>query len=63
MSETYNIHMYTFNDSQPEEFLPLLRNSKIVTDSTSTTSASGRINYLRTLLCGSSRIEIDELEL
>ena len=52
MSETYNIHMYTFNDSQPEEFLALIGNWKIVTDRTNTTSPSVQNIYLRTLFSG-----------
>ena len=55
--------MYTFNNSQPEEFLALLRNWKITTDGTVTTSPSGMIIYLRTLLCGASLIGYDELAL
>ena len=37
----YKVNMYTFNDGQPEEFLALLRNWKITTDRTGTTSPSG----------------------
>ena len=51
-SETYNVNMNTFDDDQPEEFLSLLRNFKITTDGTGTTTTSVRINYLRTMLCG-----------
>ena len=60
---TYKVIRYTFEDFQPEEFPALLRNWKIATDRTGKTSTSGRINYLRTLLCGSSLIEFYELEL
>ena len=42
--------MYTFDDGQSEEFLALLRNWKIATEGTGTTSASGQINYPCTLL-------------
>ena len=46
--------MYTFEDVQPEGLPVLLRNWKIVTDGTGTTSALVRINYLRKLLLGAS---------
>ena len=62
MSETYNIHMYTFNDSQPEEFLALIGNWKIVTDRTNTTSPSVQNIYLRTLFSGEILREFNELE-
>ena len=52
--ETYKFNMYNFDDGQPEECLALLRNWKIATDGNGTTSPSGRIIYLRTLLYGSS---------
>ena len=60
---TYKVNRYTFEDVQPEEFPALLRNWKIATDRTGKTSTSGRINYLRTLLCGASLIGYDELAL
>ena len=51
--------MYTFGEGQPKECLALLRNWKIATDGTGTTSASGQINYLYTLLRGASLIELN----
>ena len=53
--------MYTFDDDQPEELLALMRDWEITTDRTGTTSASGRINDLRTLLRGEVLREFDEL--
>ena len=52
--------MPTFDDGQPEELPVLLRKWKIATDRTGTTSPSGLINYLRTLLRGSSLRESDK---
>ena len=52
--------MYIFDDTQPEEFLTLLRNWKIATDGTSTATPSGHISYLRTLLRGGIIIEFYE---
>ena len=37
-SETHNTNMNTFDDVQPEEFLSLLKNFKIATDGTGTTT-------------------------
>ena len=51
-SEKYIINISTFEDGQPEEFLALLNNFKIAVDETGTTSPSGIINYLRTILYG-----------
>ena len=59
-SETYKVNMDTFNDCQPEEFLSLLRNFKIVTDGTGTTSPSGQINYLCTMLRGQAFKEFEK---
>ena len=52
MLEPYNINMSMFEDRQPEEFLALLKNFSIAIDGTGTTSPSGRIKYLRMMLCG-----------
>ena len=51
MSETCKINMSTFDDGQAEEFLALLRNSKIRIDGTGTNSPSGWMNYLPKMLC------------
>ena len=61
-SETYNVNMNTFDDGQPEKFLSLLKNFKIAIDGTRTTTPSGRINYLRTMLRGQALREFDKLE-
>ena len=61
--ETYKINISTFNDGQPEELLALLRNCNIAIDGTGTTTASGRINYLSTMLRGTNLREFDELAL
>ena len=60
-SEMYNINMTTFENGKPEEILTLLNNSKIAIDGTGTTSATGRIEYLRTMLRGEGLREFNEL--
>ena len=60
-AETYNINISTFKDVQPEEFLALLKNFEIEIDGTGTTSLSGKINYLHTMLLGASLREFDKL--
>ena len=52
--------MNTFDDVKPEEFLSLLRNFKIWIDGTGTTTPSGRINYVRTMLRGKALRKFDE---
>ena len=49
-SETNYINIITFEDRQSQEFPTLLKNFSITIDATSMTSASGRINYLVTML-------------
>ena len=61
--ETYKINISTFNDGQSEEFLALLRNFNIETDGAGTTTSSGCINYLRTMLRGTSLRELNKLAL
>ena len=63
MSETYKTNISTFDDSQSEEFLALLRNFKFAIDGTSTTTALNCINHLRTILRGTSFRGVDELAL
>ena len=53
--------MATFENYQPEEFLGLLNNSRIEINGTGTTSVSGTIKYIRTMLHGESLREFDEL--
>ena len=57
------MNISTFDDDQPEEFLALLRNFKIAIGGTGTTTPTGRIGYLRTMLLGKSLREFDELSL
>ena len=61
-SETYIINMNTLNYGQPEEFLALLNNFNIDIDGIGTTTPSGRINYLRTMLCRQVPRKFDELQ-
>ena len=51
-SETYELKIVTFEHDQPEEFLALMKNFKGEVDRTGTTKEAGKINYIRTLLCG-----------
>ena len=60
-SELYNINMVTFENSQPEEFLALLKNFKIAINGIGTTSVTVRIKYLRMIFCGEAIREFDEL--
>ena len=48
------MNMFTFDGVQPEELLALLRNFKIAIDGIGTTTPTGRINYLLTIVgdCG-----------
>ena len=50
--KTYKLKMVTFEHVQSEEFLQLMKNFKRAVDGTVTTTAAGKINYLRTLLSG-----------
>ena len=61
--ETYKINISTFDNSQPEELLALLRKFKIEIDGTVTATVSGCINYLQTMLHGTSLREFDRLAL
>ena len=63
MSETYKTNISTFDDSQSEEFLALLRNVKFAIDRPIMTTALCRINYPRTILRGTSLRGVDELAL
>ena len=59
--DTYKLKMVTFENYQPEEFLALLNNFRIEINGTGTTSVSGRIKYIRTMLHVESLREFDEL--
>ena len=50
--EMYELKIIIFEHGQPEEFLQLVKNFKRAVDGTGTKMAAGKINYLRTLLCG-----------
>ena len=54
--------MNMFDYGQPEEFLSLLRNFKIATDGAGTTTPSGIIDYLRTMLRGHVLREFGKLQ-
>ena len=51
-SETYKLKIFTFEHSQPEYFLELMKNFKRAVNGIGTTTAAGKIKYLRILLCG-----------
>ena len=51
-SETYKLKLQMFENGKPEEFLQLMKDFKAVTDGTGTTSAPGKIPFLRTMLRG-----------
>ena len=59
--DTYKLKMAMFENYQPEEFLALLNNFRIEINGTGTTSFSGRIKYIRTMLNVESLREFDEL--
>ena len=60
-SETYELKIITFEHRQPEELLQLMKNFKRVVDNTGTTTAEGKINYIRNLFCGELLREFDKL--
>ena len=51
-SKTYKFKMTVFENVRPEELPGFLKNFKNFIDGNRTTIVSGRINYLRTLVCG-----------
>ena len=53
--------MNTLDDGQPEEFVLILKNFKIATDGTYTTTPLVRINYLCTMLRVQELSEFNEL--
>ena len=59
-SETYELKIATFENGQAEEFLALMKNFKTALDGKGTTSAAGKINYLRTILRGEALQEVDK---
>ena len=62
-SETYKLKIATFENVKLEAFLALTKNFKTAIDGAGTISAAGKINYLRTLLCGDALQEFDKLEI
>ena len=60
-SKTNKLKIVTFENSQPEEFLQIMKKFKIVVDGTGTTTVAGKINYLRNLLRGKALREFDKL--
>ena len=60
-SEMYKLKMATFKNVQLEKFLALLKSFRIAVNGTWTTSVSGSIEYLRTVLHGEAIIYFDEL--
>ena len=51
-SETYNINMATFENSQQEEFLAILKNFKITTNEIGTMPVTEWIKYLHAIIHG-----------
>ena len=51
-SETYKLKVPTFKNSKPEEFLQMMKDFKTATYGTGTTFASGKINFLLSMLRG-----------
>ena len=49
-SKTYELKFPMFENGKPEEFLQMMKDFKIVTDRTGTTSATKNIHFLRTML-------------
>ena len=49
-SETYELKVQKSKNGKPEEFLQMMKDFKNGIDSTGTTSASGKIQFLRTML-------------
>ena len=52
--ETYKLNIAMFEHGQPEEFLMLMKNFKNAVDGTETNLATGKINYLLTIIRGLS---------
>ena len=50
--KTYNIKAQTFKHFKPEDFLQMMKDFKTATDRTKTTSSTGKIQFLHTILCG-----------
>ena len=51
-SETYKLKVQTIENGEPEEFLQMMKDFKTNIDGTGTTSAPGKIEFRRTMLCG-----------
>ena len=51
-SKTYELKVHTFENGKPEEFLQMMKDFKTGIDGTATTSATGKIKFLTTMICG-----------
>ena len=51
-SNTYELKVQTYKNGKPEEFLQMMKDFKTTTDGIGTNSATGKIQFLRTMLCG-----------
>ena len=60
-SEAYELKVATFKNGKPEEFLVLMKRIKTSIDGAGTTSVSGRITYIQTMLREESIQKIDDL--
>ena len=51
-SDTYKLKVQTFENGKPEEFLQMMKNFKTDVVRTGTTSTTGTIQFIRTMLHG-----------
>ena len=49
-SETYNLKVQTFKNGKPDEFLQIIKDFNTATYGMGTTSDTGKIKFLRTML-------------
>ena len=52
ISEAFKLKVQTFQNGKPEEFLQMMKDFNTGIDRTGTTSTSGKIQFLRTMLRG-----------
>ena len=50
--DTYELKVPTFENGKPEESLQMIKDFKTATDGTETTSTTGKIHFLHTMLRG-----------
>ena len=60
-SKTYKLKVPTFKNGKPEEFLQMMKAFNTATDGTGTTSATGKIYFLHSMLHGEALREFDIL--